>query len=62
MIVAVVVTPADVTDRDAARQALLRLCLEHPEITRAWADQGYSGGLVAWAKDPLGLLLRISKR
>jgi Transposase DDE domain len=46
MIVAVLVTPADVTDRDAAREVLLRLCLEHPEITQVWADQGYSGELV----------------
>jgi transposase len=62
MIVAVMVTPANVTDRDAAREVLLRLCLEHPEITQVWADQGYSGELVTWAKDTLGLMLRISKR
>ena len=34
-------TPADVTDRDAAREVLLRLCPAHPEITPVWADQGY---------------------
>jgi Transposase DDE domain len=62
MIVAVMVTPANVTDRDAAREVLLRLCLEHPEITQVWADQGYSGELVTWARETLGLLLRISKR
>ncbi|MBR7825983.1 hypothetical protein KDK95_06675 [Actinospica sp. MGRD01-02] len=53
---------SDVTDRDAAREVLLQLCLEHPGITQVWADQGYSGELVAWAKDTLGLLLRISKK
>jgi transposase len=58
----VVVTPAGVTDRDAARELLTALCLEHPEITQVWADQGYSGELVAWAKDTLGLLPRISKK
>lgn len=62
MIVAIMVTPADVTDRDAAREVLLRLCLEHPEITQVWADQGYSGELVTWARNTLGLLLRISKK
>ena len=46
MIVAVMVTPAKFTDRDAAREVLLRLCLEHPEITQVWADQAYSGELV----------------
>lgn len=33
MIVAVMVTPADVTDRDAVREVLLRPCLEHPEVS-----------------------------
>ena len=61
MIVAVMVTPANVTDRDAAREVLLRLCLQHPEIAQVWAGQGYSGELVTWAKDTLGLMLRISK-
>ena len=62
MIVTVMVTAADITDRDAAREVLVRLCLTHPQITQVWADQGYSGELVTWARDKLGLLLRISKK
>lgn len=33
----VMVTPADMTDRDAAKEVLFRLRLMHPEITIAWA-------------------------
>ncbi|MFI1845781.1 transposase [Streptomyces microflavus] len=52
------VTPADMTDRDAAKEVLFRLRLMHPEITIAWADPGYAGQLVTWAKKHLGLTLK----
>lgn len=32
------VAPADMTDRDAAKEVLFRLRLMHPEIAIAWAD------------------------
>ncbi|GGY96694.1 hypothetical protein GCM10010343_22920 [Streptomyces avidinii] len=32
----VMVTPADMTDRDAAKEVLFRLRLMHPEITIVW--------------------------
>lgn len=44
------VTPADMTDREAAKEVLFRLRLMHPEITIVWADSGYAGKLVTWAK------------
>lgn len=44
------VTPADMTDRNAAKEALFRLRLMHPEITIVWADLAYAGALVDWAK------------
>ncbi|MFK4687754.1 transposase [Streptomyces pristinaespiralis] len=47
----VMVTPADMTDRDAAKEVLFRLRLMHPEITIVWADSGYAGQLVTWAKE-----------
>lgn len=47
------VTPADMADRDAAKEALFRLRLMHPEITIVWADSAYAGQLVADC-DPLG--------
>lgn len=61
-LVDVLVTPADTTDRDAARLLLARLRVAHPEITLIWADSGYSGELEKWAKDELGLTMCISRR
>lgn len=37
----VMVTPADMTDRNAAKEVLFRLRLMHPEITIVWADSAY---------------------
>lgn len=54
----VMVTPADMTDRDAAKEVLFRLRLMHPEITIVWADSGYAGQLGTWAKKHLGLTLK----
>lgn len=51
----VMVTPADMTDRDAAKEVLFRLRLMHPEITIVWADSAYAGQLVTWAKKYLDL-------
>jgi transposase len=58
----VLVTAADLTDRDAAREVLIRLRLLHPEITLLWADSAYSGELVEWAKKNLRMTIKISKR
>ncbi|MDQ0945816.1 transposase [Streptomyces sp. V1I1] len=43
LLVDLLVTPADVQDRDAARILLTRLHAEHPEIVLVWADNGYGG-------------------
>lgn len=58
----VMVTPADMTDRDAAKEILFRPRLMHPEITVAWADSGYAGQLVTWAKKHLDLTLKTVNR
>jgi transposase len=34
----------------------------HPEITIVWADSGYAGQLVTWAKKHLGLTLKTVSR
>jgi transposase len=62
LVALVLVTPADVQDRDAAKDLLARLKLMHPEIVQVWADGGYAGQLVEWAEQKLGILLRISKK
>jgi transposase len=58
----VMVTPADVFDRDAARVLLTRLHDQHPEVTRAWADGAYSGELIGWVRKTLGITLTVVKR
>jgi transposase len=58
----VMVTAADVTDRNAARILLGRLHDAHPEIVVVWADQGYTGELIAWAKENLGITMIVVKR
>lgn len=58
----VMVTPADIQDRDAGREVLFRLRLMHPELTAVWADSAYAGQLVDWAKDFLHLTVRTVSR
>ncbi len=58
----VMVTPADMTDRDAAKEVLFRLWLMRPEITIVWADSAYAGQLVTSSKSLLGLTLKTVSR
>ncbi|MFC9608730.1 IS5 family transposase [Streptomyces niveus] len=58
----VMVTPASLTDRDAAKELLFRLRLMHPEITVVWADSAYAGKLVTWAKKYLRLTIKTVSR
>ncbi|MEU6201415.1 hypothetical protein [Streptomyces sp. NPDC047061] len=38
----ITVTPADTTDRDAAREILWRLRVMQRQITQVWADSAYA--------------------
>lgn len=58
----VMVTSADMHDSVAAREALFRLRLMHPEITIVWADLAYAGTLVTWAKSFLHLTIKTVSR
>ncbi|MEU2835441.1 IS5 family transposase [Streptomyces lavendulae] len=62
LLLVVEVTAASVQDRDAAVPVLNRLRELHRKITLVWADGGYAGRLVEWAKDTLRLALAIVKR
>jgi putative transposase len=62
LLLAVLVTAASVQDRDAARPLLWNLRRAFPSIQLAWADGGYAGKLVTWAKTRLRLRLEIVKR
>ncbi len=62
LVLLVMVTPAGITDRDAAREVLFRLRLTHPEIATVWADSAYAGTLVTWAKTRLDLTIKTVRR
>ncbi|MFD7944333.1 IS5 family transposase [Streptomyces sp. NPDC059744] len=62
LLLVVMVTSARVTDRDGARLLLPRLRTRFTKISLVWADGGYTGELVSWAKRKLQLTLQIVKR
>jgi len=62
LLLAVLVTAASVQDRDAAKPLLWNLRRAFPSIQLAWADGGYAGKLVTWAKTRLRLTVEIVKR
>jgi transposase len=62
LLLTVLVTAASVQDRDAAKPLLWNLRRAFPTVKLAWADGGYAGKLVSWAKTRLALALEIVKR
>lgn len=58
----ITVTPADTTDRDAARELLWRLRVMQPQITQVWADSAYGGQLINWSGSFLDITLRTVSR
>ncbi|TDT94130.1 transposase [Streptomyces sp. 846.5] len=62
LLLAVMVTAASVTDRDAAMPLLAQVRSRFRRITLVWADGGYTGRLVSWARETLRLTLEIVKR
>ena len=58
----VVVTAASVQDRDGAKPVLELLGRWCRRVRLVWADGGYAGKLVTWAKTSLNLVLQIVKR
>jgi transposase len=61
-LLAVLVTAASVQDRDGARPVLESLTRWCRRVRLVWADGGYAGKLVDWAKTSLNLTLQIVKR
>jgi transposase len=62
LLMTVLVTAASVQDRDAAKPLLWNLRRAFPSIKLTWADGGYAGKLVTWAKTWLRLRVEIVKR
>jgi putative transposase len=56
------VTPADVSDREAAQRLIQEAVDEHERLAKLWADQNYSGELVDWANGFENFELEIVKR
>jgi transposase len=62
LLLAVVVTIAAIQDRDAAARLLAALRARFSTISLVWADGGYAGRLVTWAKTVLNMTVEIVKR
>jgi len=62
LLLVVVVTATSVQDRDGARALLWRLRAAFRTVTLAWADGGYAGKLLAWARANLQLTVEVVKR
>ncbi|MFC4456109.1 IS5 family transposase [Deinococcus sonorensis] len=52
----VVVHPANIQDRDGGKFVLAGIKQRYPQLEKVWADQGYTGGFLKWAKEQPGLL------
>ncbi len=61
-LLAVLVTAANVQDRDAGHRLVALLRERFSTITLVWADGRYAGRLVAWAATVLALTVTIVKR
>ncbi|WP_081437594.1 IS5 family transposase [Rhodococcus jostii] len=62
LLLGVVVTAASTQDRDAAHRLLAALRGSFSTIRLIWADGGYPGRLLSWAKSGLALRVEIIKR
>ena len=62
LLLTVLITAASVQDRDAAKPLLWNLRKAFPSVRLAWADGGYAGKLVTWAKTALKLTVEIVRR
>ena len=62
MILDFTVHPADLQDRDGAKQVLEKLGSRFPRLQKIWADAAYGGKLVDWAQEFGHWILEIVKR
>jgi transposase len=62
LLLVVMVTAASLQDRPAARALLTLLRQAHQGIGHVWADGGYSGALIEWAKTTLTIVVEIVKK
>ena len=62
LLLAAVVHPANIQDRDGAKLVIDKLIGRFPRMRLVWADAGYAGNLVEWVWALTGWALEIVKR
>jgi transposase len=62
LVLAVVVTPASVQDRDGARPLLWRLRAAHRGVRLAWADASYTRKITDWATATVHLMIEVVRK
>jgi transposase len=63
LVIKVRVTPADVGDRDGAAALLRRLDRRRfPRLRHGWADGGYRGPFLDWAREHRGIAVEVVRR
>ena len=62
LLLAVVVHPANIQDRDGAKLVIDKLIGRFPRMRLVWADAGYAGKLIEWVWALTGWALEIVKR
>jgi transposase len=62
LLLTVVVTAAHIQDRDGAHRLLQALRARFSTVSHIWADGGYAGRLLPWAKKVLSLTVEVVKR
>lgn len=62
LVLRAVVHAANLSDRQGARQVLDAVPECFPTVQHIWVDAGYTGEVVTWAQQRLGLTLTVVKR
>ncbi len=62
LLLLVMVSTASIQDRDGARPVLEAMAVMHPTVRLVWADGGYAGKLIEWAKTVARIVLEIVKK
>lgn len=62
LLIAVVVTPANMADNKAAIGLLQKVFMLVPGLKKIWADKGYRGDLIEWVKENYDCVLDITNK
>lgn len=62
LLLVVMVTAASVQDRDGGRLVSEKVAKSHPGLRLIWADGGYAGRFVAWAREKLSIIVDIVRK